>query len=84
MNIKPTATNLFLQKQLTSSTSPGGLHLPDSARTSVYVVVYAGPDATLEAGTAVIPSAKASVKVAVGDEEYIVTTQEDLFATLEM
>lgn len=82
MKINPRGKTLFLKREETAQ-KKGALFVPASARATHYVVAFAGPDADVEVGTAVVPSAKESGKITVEGTEYIVTDSDKLFATLE-
>lgn len=78
----PTGEYLFLRETIIRANSPSGLALPDSMNTTTWVVVFAGPCATLEPGTKVIPSVKTSVKGRVGDDVYVVTKESELLGII--
>ena len=82
MEIIPRGKTLFLKKTKTEQKTTA-LFLPDSAQRTHYEVAFAGPDADVPVGTAVIPNAKESGKITVQGAEYVVTNSDKLFATLE-
>lgn len=81
MKINPRGKTLFLEKK--TAEKSGALYVPAHALSTYYVVAYAGPDADVKVGTAVVPSAKESGKITVDGNEYVVTDSDKLYATLE-
>ena len=82
MEIIPCGKTLFLKKAKTEQKTTA-LFLPGSSQPTHYEVAFAGPDADVPVGTAVIPNAKESGKITVQGAEYVVTDSDKLFAYLE-
>lgn len=82
VEIIPRGKTLFLKKAKTEQKT-GALFLPESAQRTHYEVAFAGPDADVAVGTAVVPNARESGKITVQDVEYVVTDSDKLFATLK-
>lgn len=91
MQLKPLENRVVLKHQEVEEKTQSGIILPDSAKekSQVAVVVAVGPgtqkdgkkvEMQVKEGDKVIYSQYAGTEVKLGDEEYIVVSQEDIIA----
>lgn len=86
MRIKPLGNRVVLQKRIAKETTKSGIILPDSAKEKpqeATVVALGSATTQVSEGDRVVYSQYAGTEIKLGEEEYMIVSEDDIIAKVE-